>query len=163
MGSLIGIVGAIGGTAMNAFGSYLQGQAAKAQAEYNRAIALRNAQAVRMKSLLDQVRHRRMANRLQGTLRSKLGASGALMTEGAPLAAVAEQAMELDFENALIGYEGMAQAQQDESQAEAFKLRGKYAKEAADIGVGTSLLSGFNTMYESGMTDQIGSWFKKKA
>lgn len=150
----LAIGAAVAGTALSAYGQYSQGKAAEAEGEYNAQVAERNAKAARLKSGFDQLRQLRRGAQIKGTLRARLGKSGALMDEGAPLAAQAAQAFELELENALIGYEGMNAESQHQSQAVGFRMQGSNARSASRIGVGTSLLNGFTNMYQAGM---IGS------
>ena len=161
----VGTALAIGGMAMNAYGSYKSGKAnkdaAKAQAalgEFNAKVSEQDAIATEMKTKFDQVRQIRMGERIMGRTRAKLGASGAVLSEGAPLAVMADQAFELELENALIGHEGMTEAARHRSDAVAMRMgasaaerRGKAAMTAGYINAGASLLSGFGSMYNQGM------------
>ena len=153
------------GTAMSAISMYQQGKAAEAQARgqaalnaYNARVYNQTAKAIEAKTKFDQIRHQRYGRRVMGSLRARLGASGAVMTEGAPLAVQADQAYELALENALIGYEGMVKAGQARSAAgvEQFKggyamARAKAARAAGILGAGTTLLSDFGQMKYEGV------------
>lgn len=161
------------GTGMQAYGSYAQGKAADAEsgaqarmAQYNAAVAERDARAREDKTKFDQLRQRRQGRRIMGALRAKLGAAGAVMSEGAPLAVLSDQAFELELENALIGIEGRTEAERyrsqaafDQAQAGIYKAKGKAARTAGTIGAGTSLLQGFARMGEEGM---LGDWYGKE-
>jgi hypothetical protein len=135
-----------------------QAKSQESMAEYNAAVAEQNAKMVEQKTTFDQLRQLKRGRTIMGTLRVRQGASGARMDVGAPLMAADEQAIELELENLLIGYEGAIAAARYRSQAEMFGMeadiageRGKHAKRAGYIGAGTSLLTGFGAMYGAGM------------
>src|SRR5512146_200618 len=154
------VAAVLASTAMQAYSSYQQGQAQAAEAkaqqrmmEYNARVAEMQARAIEQKTKFDQIRQQRKGQRVMGTLRAKLGASGAMVSEGAPLNLMADQAFELALENALIGYEGQVEAGQARSQGALYSaqggiygMRAKNAATAGMLGAGTSLLSGFGAM-----------------
>jgi len=156
---------AIAGVGMQAMSQYRQGQAAEAEAKgqqqmslYNAQVAEQNAQAIEAKTTFDQLRALKRGQNITGTLRAKLGASGALMDEGAPARLVAEQEFENALDVALTGYEGRMEASQQRSaanlyktEAQTYKMRAKNAGRAGKIGAGTSILTGFSNMGEQGM------------
>jgi len=154
---------AIAGAA--AAGSYMQGQAASSQAKAQAAMGRRNAEvaekdalATEIKTRFDQVRHVEEGERAVSSLRARMGASGARLDEGAPLHIVAQQTMENELQNALIGYEGRTQSNRQRSQAAGYRAgavfadaRAKNAKTAGIINAGTSLLGNVGAMYDQGM------------
>jgi hypothetical protein len=155
----------VAGLGLTATSMIMQGRAAKAQtegqqamAEYNAKVNEQNAKAAELKSQFDQRRQVEEGQRILGTLRAGLGGSGAVTSEGAPLALVEEQAEELALENALIGYEGMVTAGQFRSQAAISGMeatlagaRARSAMPTAAIGAGATLLTGFGTASALGM------------
>lgn len=149
----------LGSTALGAYGAISSGKAARAQAQYNAQVARRNAEAARMKSQFDQLRQLRRGRRVMGALRARLGASGADISEGAPLQILAEQAFENALENSLIGAEGLNQAGRYESQASGFEAQGENAMTAARVNAATTLLSGLTGAEDAGMLD----FFKTKS
>ena len=134
------------GTGVSAYGQYQAGAAEESAARYNARVLQREAQAREQKSLLESKQQAEEANRLQSTMRARLGASGAVTTEGAPLAALAEQARQSELENLLIGYGGQTEAQQLRSQARQTRYAGKIAGQAGSLQSMTTLLSGFGGM-----------------
>lgn len=154
------------GIGLQGFSMFMQGRAAKAQAEgeeamaeYNRKVSEQNAKAAQLKSTFDQQRQAKFGQRVMGTLRAKLGASGAVLGEGAPADLVTEQAEELALENALIGYEGQVTAGQYRSRATLYGMQADLAGQragaampAASIGAGATLLQGFGMARYMGMT-----------
>ena len=153
------------GTGMKALSTYRQGQyasmQAKAQAQisgYNMQVAEANAEAIKQKSIFDQLRALKRGRRIMGTLRAKQGVSGAMMTEGAPADVLAEQAFENALDVALIGHEGLvgaarqrAAARMYGAEAGTYLRRAKYMRQAGKVGAATTLLTGFGTMSEKGM------------
>jgi hypothetical protein len=152
-------------TAIGAHSRYQQGLAASAQAkaqarmdEYNAQVSETNARAIRQKSIFDQIRALKAGQKRMGSLVAKLGASGAVVSEGAPANLIAEQGFENALDVALIGYEGLVRegreksaAQMYRNEAENYMMQSKYARRAGLMGAGTTLLSGFGTMSEKGM------------
>ena len=155
----------VAGTAVSATGMIMQGRAAEAQAEgeqamaeYNEKVSEQNAKATELKTTFEQWRQAKAGQRVLGTLRARLGGSGAMTEEGAPLSLVTEQAGELALENALIGYEGQVMAGQYRSQSALYGMeadiagtRAGYAMPTAYMGAGGTLLTGFGTAKSMGM------------
>jgi len=163
MGLVTGLL--LAGAGLSAAGTIQQGRVAKAQAkgeqamaEYNAKVSEQSAKAVEMKTAFDQQRQAKFSQRVLGTLRARLGGSGAATYEGAPVEAVSEQASELSLENALIGYEGQIEAGRFRSQGTLYGMEGKIAgmraKNAmtgAYLSAGGTLLTGLGTAKYAGM------------
>jgi|GEM_PF-1854499 len=163
MGLVTGLL--LAGAGLSAAGTIQQGRVAKAQAkgeqamaEYNAKVSEQSAKAVEMKTAFDQQRQAKFGQRVLGTLRARLGGSGAATYEGAPVEAVSEQASELSLENALIGYEGQMEAGRFRSQGTLYGMEGKIAgmraKNAmtgAYLSAGGTLLTGLGTAKYAGM------------
>ena len=147
------------------YSAYSQGQAAadeaKGQANMQRrnaAIAEKDALATETKTIFDQVQQAQQGERNVSRIRASAGASGAVISEGAPLRLIAEQTFQNELQNALIGYSGQVQAGRYRSQAEGMRIGAKYsdaqaknAKKAGAINAATSLLGNVGTMYDKGM------------
>lgn len=156
---------AIGALGAAAGGSILGGiadqQAANAQAsisDHNSAVALQSAQAVRRKSMLDQMQNAKVGRAKIGAMRASYGASGVLLDEGAPADVIAKQEMQLALQNALIGEAGEAQAAQYESQAWSYSMQagiqraqGRASALGGYLSGGTTLLSGVGAMAQHGL------------
>lgn len=163
MGLATGLM--MAGMGMQAFSQYQQGQYAAAQAkaqarisDYNATIAEQNAEAIKAKSTFDQLRALKRGERVIGRMRAKQGVSGAVMSEGAPAEAVAEQGFENALDVALIGYEGLIGSAREKSKANLYRFeaenymeRAKSAERAGWTGVGSTLLTGFGSMATQGM------------
>lgn len=156
---------AVAATAAAAGGSLLGAKAAAdneaAQAKIekrNAAIAENDAIATNYKTRFDQLRQLQHGKSITGGLRARLGASGAVVSEGAPELALASQAVELALENAIVGHEGRTQSARYRSQAAghryAAKLartRGRAAWAGGAMDAGSAILQGGRGMYDAGM------------
>jgi len=133
--------------------SQAQASQAKSQrniAQFNAALAERDARTEEARTALEQQRASQEAQRQQSTLRAQLGASGAVVGEGATLRIEAEQAEESELQNLLIGYGG--QLNQARFRTEAANLTAQsrlYGQQASNIRTagfiqaGSTLLTGF--------------------
>lgn len=151
----------IAATAVAATGQIQAGRVAVAQgrsvqniADYNAAVQEQAAKAIRAKATFEQIRQAERAERIKGTLTTRLAKAGGL---GSPVAEdlAAEQAAELKLENLLIGYEGEVGARRALSQAEIDRLSGRVAKRRGRAGrrasflkAGGTLLTGFGEAFE---------------
>jgi len=152
------------GTGIQALSSYRQGQYASMQAKaqagisrYNAEIAETNAEAVRQKSIFDQLRAVRAGRRQIGKLRAIQGAGGAVLSEGAPADILAEQSFENALDVALIGYNSQVEQSRLKSAAAGYRAQAGYQEASAKnymtagkIGAGTSLLTGLGGMSAMG-------------
>ncbi len=105
-----------------------EGRSAQNIANFNAAVAEREAEAVRKAAGFAQIRQAKKAAEIKSALTAKIGAAGGI---GSPVAAdlAAEQATELELENILIGLEGEVAAQRGEIQATLDRLSGRFAKQ----------------------------------
>jgi len=118
----------LAGTGMQAMSAYRQGQYASMQAkqqanisDYNARVADANAEAIKQKSIFDQVRSLKAGERRTGELTARLGASGAVVSEGAPADILGEQRAENALDVALIGYEGQIGAAKQRNAAQMYR------------------------------------------
>jgi len=153
------------GMAMSAVSMIKQGQQQKANADFQSRMALRDqqvaerqAKAAEMKAAYDQQQFQRRAARLQASTRAQLGASGAMMGTGTPLAILGSQAAELALDSSMIGYNAMVgaaayrdQGSLDRVQSKMYTQAGKDALNASYWQAGSSLMQGFGSAYSSGM------------
>ena len=145
------------GTGLTAAGQIQQGRVAEAEAKsaqnmanYNAAVMEQTAKTQELKTKFELGRQAEEARRIKGALRAKVGKAGGI---GSPVfeELTGEQAMELDLDNLLIGYEGRRKAERARNQAnldvmqgKIYREQGKNARTASYIGAGTSLLTGFS-------------------
>jgi hypothetical protein len=118
-------------------------------ANFNAQVQEQEATAKRQATKFAQGRQAKEAERIKGTQKVRIAAAGGT---GSPVAEdlMAGQAAELELENILLGFEGEVAATQSERQAELDRKKGKIAlrrgrneARAANVKLGTTLLSGF--------------------
>ena len=143
---------------VSAFGALQQGEAARAEAESQRNIALFNAQvaeqeaeAEKARAAFAQERQAKEAAQRKSKLRADIAQAGGT---GSPVAAdlAAELGEELELENLLIGFEGAVRAQRLREEAKLlrvqgklFRQRGKAQQRASRVRAGQSVLKGFGS------------------
>lgn len=137
----------IAGTLAGAYGQYQAGEEANAVAKYNQQVKEREAQAAEQRSLIESRKQAQAAARQMSELRTGLGASGVVTTEGSPLEILGEQAKQSELQNLEIGYEGQTSATKLREEGKMIRREGKAARRAARIGAGTTLLTGFGTAF----------------
>lgn len=137
--------------------AYEEGKAQAKIAEYNAQVQDREAQAIEQRTQIQQRREAQAAERQMGSLRAKLGASGAVTTAGTPLLLQTTQASESELQNLMIGFEGATEASRARGVASQYRMegqmakaRGKSARTAGYLGAGTTLLTGFGNAYNKG-------------
>lgn len=119
-------------------------------AKYNAQVQENEAKAIEQRTLIESQNQAAEGARRLAKLRSNLMSSGAVATEGSPLALQMEQDKENIKENQMIGYRGVVgmqgaktQANLDRYQAKIYKQKAKNVKTASYVKAGTSMLSGF--------------------
>jgi len=161
---------AVAGAGLGGYSAYAAGQAASdaadaqsALSKYNAQVNEQTARAIEIKTRYDQLRFEKFAEKTMGTLTAGLSASGVVLSEGAPLSLLIEQASELALESAMIGYEGVVRAGQARSQAglsryqgDVYQARARQEGRAGVINAGASLLNSATTMAKEGM---FKGWF----
>lgn len=166
----------IGGIGLQAFGSYKAGEAASVEAKSQQAVANYNAQVAEQQARAEEAatayKQRKQAedaSRYASSLRAALGASGVASDEGTPLMIQAQQAVESNLDNLMIGYEGQlaasrarSQASLDRAQAGMYGSRSSSLMAAGMTTAGTSLLTGFGDLgYKMYGEDAIKKPYKK--
>lgn len=132
----------------------VEGESAQAIARYNAAVQEQEARAELMRGQFAQQRQAGEAARQISALRAGFGAAGAVPTEGAPVAALAEQVAESELEQLLIGYEAEVRAGRARTGAKLERIRGRAARQRAEslafarqvqfgTRIGATLLTGF--------------------
>lgn len=136
----------VGGIGLSAFGQVQAGRQAEATANYNAQLQERQAQANEQRASIASGRQASEAARKMSSLRASMGAAGVKETSGTPLAILGEQARESSLENLTIGYEGQIGAEQKRQEAAMTRTQGRSRRTAANIGAGSTLLTGFGNM-----------------
>jgi len=148
--AIAGIVTAVAGAGVSAYGQYQAGQAQKAMGDYNAKLARNEAIAKEQATAAETQRMRTQKERALASQRAAYAKTGAMTTTGTPLLAMAEQAglMELDILN--MQRTGAMSAGASRSEAAMSKYQGSQAAKAGTIGAGSTLLqgaSGATSMY----------------
>jgi hypothetical protein len=153
----IGTGAMTGGLIYSGMAASAEAKSAENMANYNAAVLEQQAKATEQRTALAQRQEAERGARIQSTLESRLAASGAVTTTGAPLLLQAKQASETELKNLMIGYEGETEASRIRSEAGIERMRGKIARKrgrAESIGryaeAGGTLLTGFATGKERG-------------
>jgi hypothetical protein len=166
----------IAGVTMAGAGQYQQGQALKSQSEseaaileYNAFVAEREAEGARMAAREEAEEFSREAERFKARQRALYGKSG-VEFRGTPLTVLNEQATLLELDRLSILREGSISAARLKSQAGAYRMGAKSAKQrgrsaargAALSAVGT-LLTGYGmaSQYSVPKTAGPSKWTKK--
>ena len=137
---------AIAGAVFSAISSIQQGQAAKAQGEYNAAVAQRNAGIARDQAGRDAEAQQRHSYRVLGAARAAYGASW-ITSEGSPMDVLESSAMEAELDRQNILYKGNLRAMGYEETAALDVSRGTSAERQSYAQAGSSLLMGAGKAY----------------
>jgi len=147
-------ISAVTSMAGTAFSTYSQMQQAREQskwAEYNAAVAERDAETARMNAEYEAGIKRKETEKLLGRQRALYGKAGVTL-EGSPLLLMAETAAEGEMDALMIERGGKLQAQRYRSEATLSRMKGSAAQRAGYWGAGSTLLTGASqTAYKYGM------------
>jgi len=148
------------GKGAQASGDWMSAEAREAEAK-GQAVLMRyaadvkdqDAVAKRQKGQFDQLQSGRRFGEAKGSARAKIGASGVVGSEGAPVEIEAAFDYERALQDALIGFESETAARKDESAAKGLRtgaeyadLRARYTRSAKQFGVISSLFGGAGSM-----------------
>jgi hypothetical protein len=160
-------LGAIAGSQI--YGGVAAAQEAKseqAMQNYNAAVKEQEAKAIEQRTALQQRKEAEEADRRMSAMEARMGAGGFVTTTGTPLLIQAKQASEFELDNLMIGYEGAEEAARARSEAEGYRMAGKYARQRGRsamiggfIGAGSTLLTGFSRM--PGETESAASRYDR--
>jgi hypothetical protein len=157
---VIGVVAAVAGTAMSAYGQIQAGNAAEAAAQYNATIAQQQA-AEKAQAAKSQAFNLSEQRRMTiGKQIAAYGASGVSPNSGTPLDVLSHTASEYERDIQYAGIEAGEATQAGYEQAQLDLMYGKQAQTAGWIGAGSTLFSGlgkaagmyFNLGGDSGMS-----------
>lgn len=131
--------------AASAVGSMQQGQSQASAANYNAAVAERDAQAAIDKAAYDEEIHREEVKSLLSKQRAAIGASG-VDFKGSPLLVLLDTVEKGELDALAIRYGGQIEAERHMSSAAISRAQGSQAKTSSLLGAGTSLLSGISNL-----------------
>lgn len=151
-------------TGFQALSSIQQGQAAKAEADYNATIARQNAETTRQQTIAAKETQDRERRIRRGTAIAGAGASGAGIESFGDILSSSAQQEALDL--LTLESEGLLRARDYEAQASLYKTQGQNAMNSAIIGAGSQILGGasklgafngssYSTSGRTGRTDSI--------
>lgn len=129
------------GTGISAVGAIQQGQAAKQTANYNAALADRNAVIATQQSAAHEEAQRKLDRRRMGAMRAGYSASG-VTPDGSPLDVLGDSIAEAELNALNIRYEGQLAAQGYTESAGVSRRQGKQAEAAGYFNAGSALLTG---------------------
>lgn len=130
------------GAGVSAYSQYKQGKAQKQMANYNAAMAEREANIEAQVSGENAIRQREMNRRQLASLRGKMAASGVSMTGGSSLDVYAQSVSEYETQVLDIFREGQLKQDRLTNQAALSRYEGKQAYSAGKIGAIGSLIGG---------------------
>ncbi len=141
------VVSAVTGTAsagISVHGAREQGKSAKEAAEFKATQARKKAKAIRAKGRFEQKRQAEQAERVKGAQRVAGAATGG--RGQAVTLALAEQALELERDNVLIGFSATKTANELEVQGDLESFAGSQSLYASRIKATGSLLQGISSV-----------------
>jgi hypothetical protein len=146
----IGAIGSALGTGISVMSQIQQGSQQKRWAEYNAAVAERDAEVAKQNAEYEAGLKRKETERLLGRQRALYGKAGVVL-EGSPLLLMAETAAEGELDALMIERGGRLQSERYRTEATISNLKGKAAQRAGYYGAGTTLLTGASkTAYRYG-------------
>jgi len=134
------------GTGIGAYSSYYRGQAEKAAADYNTALANRNAALSREQAFVDAADRERESRRYLGQLHAAFGASG-LAIEGSALDIYEDRALDTELAVRRVVYGGELKALGYEAEADLQRAKGEAASTAGYLGAAAQVAGGFGSYY----------------
>lgn len=135
-----------GGALFSAIGSIGQGRAAEASANYNAAMARRNAEIVAQQSGAAQQQQQRQAQQRLGAMLASAGASG-LAGSTSVSDVLADSARQAEFERQSIAYNYQLKAQGLLSQSDMYTRQGAEAVQAGNMAATSALIQGAYSAY----------------
>lgn len=142
-----GIAG-IFGSVLGAIGAIAQGQAEARAAEYNAELMEQQARQAREAASAEAQDFKRLEHRKLAASTAARGAMGVAQA-GSPLMVDDAVVREIALGASRLTYAGQVKSTRFQNEAELERIRGKNAKIASYFGAGTSLLSGFGSIYEA--------------
>lgn len=132
---------AVVGAVTSAAGAMQQGAAQQNMANYNAAVAEREAESARRAAAFEESAQRDRAEKVKSTQRALFAKSG-VTPEGSPLLVEADTAQQAEQDALAIRYSGSVAEARAKSQAALDRMQGKVAKQAGYFKAGSSLLTG---------------------
>lgn len=136
------------GAGISFLGAMYQGQQAQQQANFNAAVAEKNARLSKQKAAVDEQRSRVASKKQLGSIRAGYAASGVNL-EGTALDVLSESAATAELDALTIRYGGEMESQAFSEQAVQDRRAGEAAKTGSYMSGAGSLLMGGAQAYKS--------------
>lgn len=146
---ILGAVLGLAGSAVGAAGSIAQGQAQQDAAEYNQRVLKMQADQEREAANAEALDYKRQEHRKLASAQAARGAAGVAVGSGSPLLVDEATVREIALGTSRISYGGNVKRSNLLNEAELERVKGENAMTAAYWGAGSSLLSGFSSIYGS--------------
>lgn len=130
----------IGGTLLNAFGAYKEGEAAYEAHQYNAKVARENAKVARDQGAEEERRVRVQGRKVLGDIRANYGASG--ITGGSALDVLADSAANAEMDALTVRRNSEIRAYQFDQEAEMESRGASSSRTMGRISAAASLLGG---------------------
>lgn len=140
----ISAVASLASGAVGAIGAINQGKAAQSAADYNAALAERNATIAKNEAVNREASLRNQNARKLATAAAGFGASG-LQMEGTPLDVMEETARVGELDALTTRWQGDVRQDEYKSNAQLERMRGAAAKQSSYTGAAGALLSGVSS------------------
>lgn len=137
MAMAVGLIGAV----VSGIGTFMQMQAQADAAEYNEAVAQRNARAVTEQTTNDIQDKRAQNRRVLASMRAGFAQNGFEMA-GSPMDVMTDTIFEQEYDVAKLKFEGKMKAEGYKEKAVLFDMEADAARTAGFIGLATGILSG---------------------
>lgn len=138
-----------GGGILSSYGTLKEGYAAAAASDYNAALAEQNAVQAKYQAAEEERRQRVISRKALGDMRTSYAASGITM-EGSALDVLTESAAAAELDALTIRHQGEVKATAYRNESALEKYKAKHQREAAKLGVASSLLSTGGKMAAAG-------------
>ena len=140
--AITAIVASVAAAAASAYAQYQAGQTQAKVFKYQSRVAENQAKAARDAAAVAEQQSRARSDRIRASARARAAASGIEAGEGSPLLVMLDNARQAELEAQLVRYSGEVQGRFYESESKLRTFEGRVARRAANIGAGTTLLSG---------------------
>jgi hypothetical protein len=126
--------------AVQAVSSYQQGEAAKAEADYNATLIEGKAGLIDVQKDIEKGQYQRLKGQVAGKSMAAMAASG-VMASGSPMAVMLDTQKQIELDQAIGQFNLEQQKRYTMAEAENVRRQGRQARTAGRMGAFTSLLS----------------------
>ena len=137
----------LGGAGISALASASQGNAAKAESDFNAAMSRQQAMNAQQVARSNEQDFRRQQSRAAASRRAAMGASGVNIGTGSPLLVSSDLEREVELQAQRIRHGGQVASTRLEQQAQLQQQAGRNLQSAGYLRAGSSLLTGYARAY----------------